>query len=103
MKHGASSDCFLWLEVKQTCIDNATAHWLSGNLREELVGVSVAEIQSHNWYFCRINREDVNEQFSNYSGNAEEDILHFILWCHQSDVFITIKLIFSTSGVCFGS
>lgn len=103
MKHAASSDYLLWLEVKQTCIDNVTTSWLSSNLHEELVGVSVVEIQSHNWYFCRINRDNVNELFSNYSGKAGKDILHFILWCHQSDVFITIKLIFSTSGVCFGS
>lgn len=91
---------FKWKSNK-VYINNVTTHWLLGHRWEELVGISVAEIQSHNWYFCRINREDMNELFSNYSGKAEEDILHFILWCHQFDVFITVKLIFCTSGVCF--
>lgn len=78
----------------KVCIKDVTTLLLLDNLWDELVGILIAEVQSRNWYFCRINREDMNELFSNYSGKAEEDILHFILWCHQFDVFITVKLFF---------
>lgn len=60
----------------------------------EFVGIAIAEVPSHDWYFYRNNREDMNELFSNYSGKAGEDILHFILWCRQFDVSITAQLIF---------